>query len=127
MHKNENSERKGVSDDVPGTGTAVDDKTEKKGVKKPMVEEAKSSAEFGAQAPENQVPIKGDDDAELTAEDDTPSAETKSIVVMSPAEIRDGIAVVKFFKDSQVMKDDEYSVNMHRLLKFWRRLMKLRK
>ena len=92
-----------------------------------MVEDGKNSAESGAKAPVNQVPIRGDDDNELPAEGDGPSAEMKSKVVLSATEIRDGIAVVKFFKESLAMDDAEYSVNMHRLLKFWRRLMKLRK
>ena len=85
-----------------------------------MVENEKNSAEFGAKTPVNQVPIRGDDD-------DVLPAEMRSKVVMSPTEIWDGIAVVKFFKESLSMDEEEYSVNIHRLLRFWRRFMKLRK
>ncbi len=89
-----------------------------------MLENESNRVEFGTRVPEN-VPVRVDND-ELSP-DELTSDVTKVKAVMSPTEIRDGLVVVKFFKDTEAMDAEEYSVNIHRLLKFWRRLMKLRK
>lgn len=45
-------------------------------------------------------------------------------VLLSPNSIKESILTIQMLRDAQAIDNDEYILNLRRLTKFWRRLMK---